>query len=866
MNFKLLLSLTLAIFSFCLLNAQEDKNEKPQKPKKERPEGQRPEGERPQRPGGGRGEMTPEKWRQFSERMPKIGKVSGKVMDEQTGKPVEYATVALLLAMDSSLVSGAVTDEKGRFSMEELPMGRFIVSSEFMGYDTYYSEKIGISPRKQTEHDLGVIELSQKSEALGEVVVTEKREFMELQLDKKIFNVSDNITVAGGTATEVLEQIPSVDVDIDGNVSLRGSSNLRILIDGRPTALAGGDPAVVLEQIPSETIDKIEVITAPSAKYDPDGMTGILNIILKKNKKIGLTGLVSANWGVIDYDEFGVNGSIGYKNKKVNVSASYGYRDNKRDGTRDNYRLNTLADTTYSFTQNGEGVRGNISHNMKLGFEVYPTSSSTIYSSANFGFRNGNDNNENVYQNYDENNVFTGVQRIVETEDEPNRSKNFALGYQNRIKNDWNHVLNIDLNYSDNIQEETSAFTQANYAISDTEYLSPLSEIYLQEDITEGTRRVMQGAVDYEKQFKSESKLEVGYKSIIRNTESGFDSSSDTLDNNFTFDENIHALYGTYAHPITSSFSIKAGLRFEQAVTNGEVTNTGDTFNKNYFSVFPSLSLSQKLKNDNGNLSLSYSRRVNRPRSRQVNPFVSYSDPLNFRQGNPDLNPEYTNAVELNYMKRWEKLTITPSIYYRYTTGIINRFKTVDSEGIATNSYINLNDAHAYGVELVAVYNPFKWWRIMPSMDLNQTILGADNVNADLNTSAIRIGGRFMSNMSFKKKIDIQLFFFYRAPANLPQGEMKSIFFGTIGLKKKVLDDKGSIGLSVRDPFSTGKFRFISRGETFYQEGTRQREPYVFNLSFSYRFGKQERGRGRGKGGRGDREGGGDGGFDEMMD
>jgi outer membrane receptor protein involved in Fe transport len=862
MNFRFLLSLVFVFFFVGLLQAQEKIEDKSEKPKSERPN-KRPDGQRPS--GGGRGEMTPEQWRMFSEKMPKIGKVYGKIIESQSGKPVEYATVALLLQMDSSIVSGVVTDGKGNFSMEELPVGRFIVMAEFMGYDTYYSEMIGINPRKQAEHNLGNISLEIKSESLNEVVVEEKRPFMELELDKKVFNVSDNITVSGGTATEVLEQIPSVDVDIDGNVSLRGSQNLRILIDGRPTALAGGDPAAILEQIPSETIDRVEVITAPSAKYDPDGMVGILNIILKKNRKIGLTGLVSTNWGVIDADEYGVNGSIGYKNKKVNITAGYGYRNNERDRLRENYRINTLADTTFSFIQEGTGASRRKNHNVNLGLEVYPTSNSSISTSARLRFNDGNSVSENIYNNYDENITFTDVQRILENENESGTNKNFSLGYQNRFKGDWNHVLNMDLSYSDDFETEINTFDQADYTISDQGFASPVDNyIYNQEDITDNMSQVVQASVDYEKPFKNEAKVEVGYKSIFRFTDGDFNSSIDALDNRFLFDEQIHSVYSTFAYPVTSSFSIKGGLRLEQAITDSELVNTGETFDRNYFSWFPSLSLSQQLKNDMGSLSLSYSRRINRPRIRQVNPFVNYSDPLNFRQGNPNLAPEYTNAVELNYMKRWDKVTLTPSIFYRYTTGIINRFKTVDNEGISTTSYVNLNSAHAYGVEMVAVYSPFKWWRIMPSVNLSQTILNPGNIDADLNASAISVGGRLMSNMSFKKDFDIQLFLFYRAPRNLPQGSMKSIFFATIGVKKKVLDGKGSIGLNIRDPFSTGIFRFTTEGDTFYQDGLRQREPYVVTLSFSYRFGKQERNRRGGRGG--DRDGGETGGFDDMMD
>lgn len=868
MKIRLLLSLLFSILVIGFIHGQETETTPEEKTKKERPsqseKGERPKRGEGRRPGGERGEMTPERWRAMSERMPKIGKISGKIIDKDSGKPIEYATVALLLSMDSSIVSGGVTNEKGIFEMEELPMGRFIVSVEFMGYDTYYSSMVGISPRKQTEHNLGNIELYVKSESLSEVVVKEKKPFMELELDKKVYNVGDNITVTGGTATEVLEQIPSIDIDIDGNVSLRGSQNMRILIDGRPTALAGGDPAAVLEQIPSETIEKVEVITAPSAKYDPEGMTGILNIILKKNKKIGLTGLVSVNWGVIDYDEYGANASIGYKNKKMNISASYSLRDRERESYRENYRLNTFPDTTFSFRQDGENARGNISHNAKLGFEFYPNSNSTIYSSASFGIRDGDGFSENIYQNFDSSDEFVDVQRILNSNIDERFNKDFNLGYQNRIKGDWNHVLNIDLSYSDNSDDETDNINQASFGSNDIDFTDPIGDIYTQTDRTDGFRSVLRAGVDYEKPFKNEAKLEVGYSGIIRDSRSNFDSSNDLFDNEFLFDERIHSVYTTYAHPITETFTVKGGIRLEQAITDGELIDTNDKFDKNYFSWFPSFSLSKKLSNDGGEMSLSYSRRISRPRSRQINPFVNYSDPLNLRRGNPDLNPEYTNAMELNYMKRWDKLTITPAIFYRYSTGNINRYREVDNDGVYTLTYINFSNSHAYGAELVAVYSPFKWWRIMPSLNMSQTISTGSTEEEDINVNALRLGGRISSNMSFENNWDVQFFIFYRSPANISQGRMKRMLFANIGVKKKILNEKGTIGLNIRDPFATGKFQFTTSGDTFFQEGFRQREPYVFNLSFSYRFGKQERNR-RGRGGNRD-NGGGDGGFDDMID
>ncbi len=860
----------LFLFHFGIAQEEEQKNEKEKTEQQDRPpKGERhsrPSGERPPRgedqgrSGGGRGNMTIEQWKMMSERMPKIGKVSGIIIDENSGKPIEYATIALVLGIDSSIIDGTVTNAKGQFVMEELPVGRFHITAEYMGFESYTSEPFMLNPRRSPEADLGTIQMNFSSEILEEVVVKEKKPFMELELDKKVINVADNITVAGGTATEVLEQVPSVEVDMDGNVSLRGSQNLTILVDGRPSALAGGDPSAVLQLIPADNIEKIEVITNPSAKYDPDGMAGILNIILKKNKKIGLNGLVSAAYTIVD--EYNLSGTLGYKNKKVNIYGTYTHRNSEREFTRYNSRINTLSDTTFSFIQDGAGARRSISHNMKTGVDFFPNSSSTIYTSALFGFNTGDDKGENIYEYFDDAENFTHRGRVLEQEDEPSRNKEFTLGYQKRFKNNWSHTLNADINYSDNFEEETAFIENGLYAVGDVDFVDPLEAITTQTDITDQERQVIQARIDYEKPFENKSKMEVGYKSIWRFTENVFDSSNDDLDNEFNFDEQIHAVYGIYAYPITEKFTVKGGLRLEQAKTDSKLVTTGQSFDKNYFSWFPSLSLSQDLEK-HGQISLSYSRRINRPRTRQINPFVSYSDPLNFREGNPDLNPEYTNAVELGYMKRWEKLTLTPSLYYRYTTDIINRYKTVNDEGVSTLTYVNLSSSHAYGLELSVMYNPTKWWRLMPSIDLTQTILDTDNIDADLNSNNFRVGGRIMSNMTVWKNCDIQAFAFYRLPSKIAQGRMKGMIFMTIGAKKKILKDKGTIGINIRDPFGIGKFQFITESDTFYQEGTRQREPYVTTFSFSYRFGKQERNNRRG---RGDRNGGMGGGMDDMMD
>ncbi len=863
----------------------QDENKKPDTEKPERPEknGERPgRGERPgggQRPGGGRGNFTPEMWRQFSERMPKIGQVSGIVVDDATGKPIEYATVSLLLSLDSSVVDGTITGADGKFLMEELPMGPFIVSAEFMGYGSVSSEKFRINPRKQTAFDLGELRMSVEAEQLGEVVVEEKRPFVEMELDKKIYNVSDNLTVSGGTATEVLETLPSIEVDIDGNVSLRGSSNLTVLVDGRQSNLSGLGMDAVLEQIPADAIDRVEVITNPSAKFDPDGMAGIINIILKKNKKIGLNGFVSANYTPID--RFGGSGSLSYRNKKVNVYTNYSYNRSERNFNRETERrgyfdaavpLTDGSDFIYrSFIQEGSSSRKRRTHLGKIGIDFSPEPNSTIFTSYSIGFGNRPDESSLETSYFDALGAKTADALFEENEEDPGLNHDVVLGYQKRFGGKWDHQLNIDLNYSTRSSEEETSIIRTYTATGDFD--DPIADPDNQFDMSDRNNSTISAALDYDRPFEDGAKLETGYKTIVtendRNYNSTiFDYSTGTyvnnvgLSNHFKFQQQVHAVYATYGRPITETFSVKAGIRLEQAIVNSELLTTGETFNKRYFSYFPSAAMTQKFP-DESEIQLSYSRRINRPRSRQINPFPSQTDPFNIRQGNPDLDPEYTNNLELSYMKRWDKLTLTPSIFYRYVTGVMRRYRTIDGEGVSTLNYVNFDNARNFGVELAAVYTPTKWWRLMPSVEMYQSIVDGGDLDSEINNNTFSLGGRVVSSMTVWKDLDIQVFLMMRAPAETAQGRRKGMIFSNIGLKKKILDGKGTVGLSARSLFGLTRFSYITDTEDLYQTFTGQMEPNLLNFSFSYRFGKQERQQRRRGGRDGFNQGGG---MDDMME
>ncbi|MDQ3046540.1 MAG: TonB-dependent receptor [Bacteroidota bacterium] len=770
---------------------------------------------------------------------PAIGSLSGKVLDSKSKLPVEFSTIALFRRKDSNLVTGTVATEKGEFILSQLEYGRYFMRIDFIGYKQIVLDSIAIKPGNP-EVLLGVINLVSSAEQLGEVEVAEEKSTMQLGIDRKIFNVEKSIVSEGGSATDVLQNIPSVSVDIDGNVSLRGSGNITVLIDGKPSGITGTSRAAILQQIPASSIESIELITNPSAKYDPDGMSGIINIVLKKNKLSGFNGSVSAGIGTNDKYNGALN--ISYRNSKLNVYANYGYRENSRYGSGLGHRQNLYPDTTFFLDQNSEGRRKNTSHNIKAGLDLYLNERNTIGGSVLYNVGDDKNYDKTFYREGDENNITSGTYTREVNEMDESIALDYNLNYRKTFKKPKQELM-VDATLSNSGNSAVDKYNESEYALKyDGNNAFPFRQTTGTEDQTTVTTIM----ADYVHPLKGQKKLEAGLKTIIRDITTDFVSQNydysipdflvDTnLSNEFNFNENIYSAYATFSGAIKRT-GYQLGLRAEEAQTKSNQVTSGEVYRYNYFNLFPSLHISQKL-NKEQELQLSYTRRINRPGMRSLNPFKDYSDPYNIRYGNPFLKPEYINSYELSYVKYWKKGVVTATAYYRKTDGIIQRIKTLSDSVTSFITFQNLNSSTSYGFELISKNDITKWWNTTTSVNIFQTVIDGNNVQGDLQNENFSYIIKVLSNMKILKNLDIQFTANYMGPTATAQGEVKPIFSMDLGFKKEIFKN-ASLSLNITDLTDSRKFYIIASDPTFYQEMERKRESRVATLTFSYRFGK----------------------------
>ena len=796
--------------------------------------------------------------RQFQEggAPPSVGKIRGIIIDNKSKHPIEFATVALYKMKDSALVTGAVANEKGVFELSELGYGRYFMKVNFIGYKLIVIDTLAIRPRAP-EINLGAISLHANSEQLDAVEVTVDRGSMQLSIDKKVFNVTKDLINSSGSATDVLQNIPSVSVDIDGNISLRGSGNVTVLVDGKPSGITGSSRQAILSQIPASSIESIEVITNPSAKYDPDGMSGIINIVMKKNKANGFNGSVSASVGT--NDKYNTSLNLSYRNKHINAYVNYGYRYDHRTGSGFSNRQNVFSDTTFYVNNSSSSLKRSESNNVKGGFDFYINDKNTIGASVMYGDGREDNFGSTYYNEYDYLHTLSGF--YYRDVPEINHSKNldYNLNYRKTFSKP-KQELTLDATYSDAVSDQRQNFDERDYSLKfDPRNATPLRQIIN----NDGKNGILTAQLDYTQPIKNGGKFETGYKIINRSIDNDYTSQTlnhssgifipDTaINNEFKYTEQIHAAYGTFSSSI-KNFGYQLGLRAEEALTDAKLVTTGENYKKEYFSLFPSVHLSQKLIKDQ-ELQVSYTRRINRPNTRSLNPFKDYEDPYNVRYGNPYLKPEYINSYELSYLKYFKKTVVTATAYYRQTNGIVQRIKTIGDSTISFVTFVNLNSSTSYGLELIDKMDLYKWWNVTASFNFFQNIINGKNVDADLQNNNLSYTGKLLSNMKVWKSMDIQFSANYMGPTATAQGEVKAIFTMDIGLKKDFLKNQLSVAAGVTDITNSRKMNIVSSGTNFQLEMMRRRESRVATVTVTYRFGKMAE---NGKKSRQDKQGGG---------
>ena len=786
-------------------------------------------------------------------------KVSGKVLDKISNQPLEYTTVTFIEVGNPSLVSGGITDAKGEFTFD-IKKGNYDIKIEFISFKPIEIKNKSIS----NDINLGTFSLVEDATLLQAVEIRKEESTVEIKLDKKVYNVGQDMMVKGGTVSDVLDNVPSVSVDVEGNVSLRGNDNVRILIDGKPSGLGGINIAEALKLIPAETIDKVEVITNPSARYDAEGGGGIINIVLKKGKNLGINGTVTAITG--NPDNFGINGTINLKTKSFNVFTTQGYSFRKGPGNSMNNTefldANRVPIRYLDERRNNE--RLNKGYNGNIGLEWFVSPSISWTNTVAYRQSDG-DNPDNVFQyEYNQNRVLNKITNRFN--DQFNDDKDFDLSsnFIKKFKTDG-HQLSIDGSYSMSKDNENALITiNENDLFTNTFFNDQQRTGNIQKQ-----KRVLLQA-DYVLPIAGKHRFEAGYRGNI--TDLTTDYSVENLDNGiwvndskFTnilqYKETVNALYSQFGSKI-NKFSYLLGLRFEDS--NIEVNQFTQAIfnNKKYNNFFPSAFLTYEL-GDFENVSVSYSKRISRPRARFINPFSSLSSNINLFRGNPDLDPSLTDAFDVGYLKKWNKLTFNTSMYFNRTIDavqFVRNTEIIDNTSVLVTSPVNVGSEERFGFEFTLTYNAFKWWRLNGNFNFFRNQTKGDYTFVDLNNTAQNIDfsntalswfSRITSKVTLPLGIDWQTNATYNAPQTNAQGRSKGIASMNLAFSKDVMKDKGTIALNVSDVFNSRKR--ITETELPLQNAYSEfqwRERQV-NLSFTYRFNrkKSERERPRGEGG-----------------
>jgi hypothetical protein len=775
--------------------------------------------------------------------------ITGKIFDANTNQPLEYATVILKNA-ETQKISGGITDEKGMFDIKT-PKGTYEISAEYISFKSKKYPRQNITKNL----DLGTIKLSEDTASLNEVVIIAEKTTVDIRLDKKIFNIGKDLSIRGGNASDVLGNVPSVQVDVEGTVSLRGNENVTILIDGRPSALVGMNGAEALRQIPAEAIEKIEVITSPSARYDAEGTAGILNIILRKNKLTGFNGSLQLDLGIPE--RVGTAFNANWRTKKWNLFTNTGFRYNTTPGS-------SFSDVDYlqPSATNAKVIEkrkfGRLGRSLftSFGAEYYLTKNSSIIGNIVLNSGNDDDVNTNDIERF---NVSGGINEATfrkENESEEEKRIQYTLDYVNNF-NDEGEKLSINLQYSTEVEDALNNITEVDTQVN---VLNDLEQVIENQNENRGLLQI-----DYVYPVGEDIQYEAGYRGNYRAIFNSFylaerqDFESNgplvpdvDLNNSFNYKEYVNAAYFQYGQKF-SKISLLAGLRYEY--TSIEIAQQTITTKdkRTYGNLFPTVNLGFEFK-DGENITLGYNRRIRRPRGRSLNPFLSRSSESNLYSGNVDLNPVITDAVDLGYLKRWDKFTLSTAVYYNRSEDNWERIQEntgeiTDNGDPVTNRFpINLSTEERVGVEFTLNFRPFKAWNINSDFNLFKVTSDGDYTNLttnatqnfDFENTAFFI--RLNQKITLPAKIDLQINTNYRGPRQNVQTKSKGVFSMNLAASKDLFNERASLSLNFSDVFNSSISQRTTNLPGFLEQYSefQWREPQI-RVSFVYRFNQKKK-------------------------
>ncbi|WP_374759712.1 TonB-dependent receptor domain-containing protein [Dyadobacter chenwenxiniae] len=762
--------------------------------------------------------------------------VTGKIVDSQSNSPLGYASIRLFRTADSTFTAGAITDETGGFVVD-IVAGSYYALSEFIGYKPQVTQNIRLTAAN-SPLNMGIIKVSGSARTLDEVTVQAEKSSMELSLDKKIFNVGKDLANAGGTGVDILTNIPSVAVDVEGNVSLRGSGNVRILIDGKPSGLVSIKGASGLQQLQGSMIERVEIITNPSARYEAEGMGGVINIVLKKERKEGINGSFDIITGYPT--NYGAAANVNYRRKNLNFFINYTLSYRNTPGKNYLYQELYRGDSTFIMERDMTSNLKGMNNSARGGIDYYFNPKNILTGSYTWRTSKGKRFSTLKYRDYltSVNNLTSFTNRTQdETETEPNSE--YSVTYKKTFDKKGQEFT-ADVRYLDNWENSDQYYRENVYRPDGSPSdIPPL----LQRAVNYETEKQLLFQMDYVHPFGKEGKFEAGARSSSRDMTNNYTVTQETsegwitlpdLTNNFLYEENINAAYGIVGNK-TGKFSYQAGLRAEWTGVTTELKQTNEVNKRTYANLFPSVHVTYDFAKQNA-FQLSFSRRVRRPQYNDLSPFATYSDNRNYWSGNPDLNPEFTNAFELGHIKYMGKGSLTSSLYYRHTNGKITSIRRVQEDGSSYTRPENLGTEDAYGAEFTGSFTPYQWWKLDGSVNFFRAITDGTDLDEEFQSDTYSWFVRMMSRFTLWKNTDLQLRGNYEAPQQTPQGKRKALATLDLAASRDILRNNGTLTLSVIDVFNSRKFRSVIEGDNFYTVNNSQGRRRQINLTLNYRL------------------------------
>ena len=774
--------------------------------------------------------------------------VSGKIIEAETNQPLEYATISFFSKAENKIIGGGITDLQGEFKIKTTP-GAYDIYIEYFSFMGI--TKLNINLNQDT--NFGNLKMKADLQALDAVDIIAEKTTVEIKLDKKIYNVGKDLTVRGGSVSDVLDNVPSVSVDIEGNVALRGNENVRILINGKPSGLVGLNSTDALRQLPADAIEKVEIITSPSARYDAEGTAGILNIILRRSKILGLNGAIIINTGYPD--QLGASGNINYRTGNVNIFNNSGYSYVKNPGSsgveseffnteydENGILIQDLPNTFRNEYRTFERLRNGFNSNTGIEWYIDPTTSLTTA----FLVRKSDNSNEsfNRAQTLDLTGAVISESVRYDPETETDQTKQFSINFDKQFHGNSEHRLTFDFQVENSSEDEGSIIYNDGIAAERVRTIEEQNRILIQSDFT--------------LPISENTRFEIGYNGRFSSNNTDFsleflEENAFVLDtdvsNNLNYKEDVNAIYTQYGSKLKDTFSFLLGLRMEATDVTIKQLSSNDYSNSNYIGLFPTINLGYEFS-ETQNLTIGYSRRISRPRSRYLNPFPSRSSAANIFQGNPNITPSYSNGVDVGYLNTFDKVTLNTSFYYNHATDVFTYVSEDTGEEVVINGEsvpvirrgpINLAEDDRLGFEFTLTYRPLEKWNMNANFNLYRSAIKGNYNGLSYDSENLGWFVRLNNKYTLPGNIEWQTRLSYTGPRVDAVNRREGIFSSNMAFSKDLYNEKASISININDLLNTQRRNLESTTPTFYSNGYYRWRVRSISLSFTYRFNQRKK-------------------------